>query len=324
MDFTFWLIAGLFLNLALSLVALHVASEQGRNKSAWFFVSFLLGSVFALLALAGLDKKTSLRISPVISRFAVLDGKKVAKCESCREWIDREASICKYCRSSVAEDFSRLEEAQSAHFANERKKEIEQELKTAKYREKNEAVDKQAEQILSSRFQQLKEFKSSRGMKLTAWSLVALSIISIFPILQFERQKQADNREFPVYSTPLLTLKAWSATLYQCGAEKATGDFGDLQFRAEGPVSVYGPASAMGVSSTYLNPWIFKIGESYANDKLVSIKLSEEMPIDVVDCISKGIVGSSFSSLEPQSTKTFPNNYSISRYGDFTLSTKAR
>ena len=72
-----WIIAAWFM---VAFFAANVASTQRRSPMAWFLGGLLVGPV-ALLALAGM-------------RDLGLE------CESCREPIDKRASVCPHCQSA--------------------------------------------------------------------------------------------------------------------------------------------------------------------------------------------------------------------------------
>jgi hypothetical protein len=85
-----------FLLLIMGLLAFipaNIASSKGRDPGVWWFYGFFL-FIIAVIHAAMLSETRG-----VTEQKAVAAGN--LKCPSCREWIKREAKVCRHCGRDV-------------------------------------------------------------------------------------------------------------------------------------------------------------------------------------------------------------------------------
>jgi len=82
----YFIIVGLVVNALLSFIGAYIASEKGRSGLAFWFLGFLLSFLISLVIAIGVPK--------VESRVSTANHK---RCSACKELIQREALICRFC-----------------------------------------------------------------------------------------------------------------------------------------------------------------------------------------------------------------------------------
>lgn len=87
----------LLVNLTLSFVVAYAAGQKGRSSAAFWFLSFFLSFVVAILVLIALPGQFSSATSETNGGDALLN----AQCPYCKEAIRSDAIVCKHCGREV-------------------------------------------------------------------------------------------------------------------------------------------------------------------------------------------------------------------------------